>query len=91
MSNQPVLSPPSVRLFSSHSSQNTPNPSFNLPSKALAFPSISLKPYTATKARALVITSPVIRRVIEEHSGECSLTQEVVARALLLRQGWGGR
>ncbi|CAN6576118.1 unnamed protein product [Malus baccata var. baccata] len=52
-------SSPSIRLFSSHSPQNTPNPSFNLPTKAPTFRSISLKPYIASKPRASVITSAV--------------------------------
>ncbi|KAM1224242.1 hypothetical protein ACFX2G_044129 [Malus domestica] len=49
-------SSPSIHLFSSHSPQNTPNPSFNLPTKAHTFRSISLKPYVASKPQALVIT-----------------------------------
>lgn len=50
---------PSLRIFSSHSSQNTPSLSFYLPAKALTLPSISLKPYTTGKPRALVVTSAV--------------------------------
>ncbi|XP_021827857.1 bifunctional monothiol glutaredoxin-S16, chloroplastic [Prunus avium] len=50
---------PSLRIFSSHSSQNTPSLSFYLPARALTFPSISLKPYTTAKPRALVVTSAV--------------------------------
>lgn len=51
------LSPP--RLFSSHSSQNTPNISFYLRPKRLSFPSTSLEPYTPARPRALVVTSAV--------------------------------
>ncbi|PQQ12676.1 bifunctional monothiol glutaredoxin-S16 chloroplastic [Prunus yedoensis var. nudiflora] len=50
---------PSLRIFSSHSSQNTPSLSFYLPARALTFPSISLKPYITAKPRALVVTSAV--------------------------------
>ncbi|KAM5560459.1 bifunctional monothiol glutaredoxin-S16, chloroplastic [Rosa sericea] len=52
-------SPPSPRLFSPQSSQNTLHLSFNSHPKPLSFPSISLKPCAPARPRALVVTSAV--------------------------------